>query len=350
MRRVLVFLILIPLGVLLLFRPHTTGPTEVGVRTIKWSLFSKSGVEERVYEPGGIYFFPAIINGWNTFDTRLENLQMTFDPRRASQGSREDLLFKTIDGNDLSLDVIISYRIEPAKAPHILRRVAIDDETLKDKVIRTVARSRPRDIFGELKTEEFYVSDRRDEKAERAKTVLNEMMNPYGIVVERVSTKDYRFNPAYQKAIEDKKVADQLVEKNKSATNAAEEEYLRKLEEARGEVNEMVAEADGRFRQAQIESDAYFEQQKRLAEAIQAEGIAEARGITEMNKALSGSGGEVMVKLKLAEALAGKRIVLLPSGGAFDLKTTDMNRLLELYGLRSVTRQSRGSAAPTPAP
>jgi len=213
---------------------------------------------------------------------------------------------------------------------------AIGDFELKDNIVRTIVRSRSRDIFGELKTEEFYTSDKREEKAERVKTSLNEMLNQYGVIVERVSTKDYRFNPAYQKAIEDKKVAEQVAEQNKAATKAAEEEYLKKLEDAKGEVNKMVAEADGRFRQAQIEADAYYEQQRRIASAIEAEGVAEAKGITELNKALAGSGGEVMVKMKIAEALEGKKIVLLPvSGSGMDIKTTDINKLLTTYGLRS---------------
>src|SRR5258705_10773511 len=42
---------------------------------------------------------------------------------------------------------------------------------------------------------------------------------------------------------------------------------------------------------------------------------------------ISGSGGEVMVKLKLAEALEGKKIILLPlSGSGIDIKTTDIDR------------------------
>ena len=319
------------------FWPHTTGPTEVGVRTVKWSLFAPKGVMDAVYAPGATYFFPAVLNDWHTFDTKLQNVEMTFDPSRGDRLHRDDLLFKTIDGNDISLDVIVSYRIDPAKAPIIVQYVGTTDWELKDKVVRTVARSRPRDVFGELKTEEFYVSDKREEKAEHVRAELNEMMNPYGIVVERVSTKDYRFNPAYQQAIEDKKVADQVAEQNKSATKAAQEEYVKKLEDAKGEVNKMVAEADGRFRQAQIEADAYYEQQQRIAAAIEAEGTAEAKGITEMNKALAGSGGEVMVKLKLAEALAGKRIMLLPvAGGGLDIKTTNVNRLLETYGAQKL--------------
>jgi regulator of protease activity HflC (stomatin/prohibitin superfamily) len=324
--------------------PHWTGPTEVGVRTVKWQPFRRQGVQEQVYPPGGIYFFPAVLNDWHTYDTKMANIEMTFDPSRGGRPVRGDLLFKTIDGNDLSLDVIISYRIDPAKAPYILQHVAPNDFELRDNVVRTITRSRPRDVFGELKTEEFYVSDRRDAKAEEAKAVLNSMLERYGVVVERVSTKDYRFNPAYQKAIEDKKVADQVAEQNKSATKAATEEYLKKLEDAKGEVNKMVAEADGRFRQAQIEADAHFEKQGRIAAAIEAEGIAEAKGITELNKALAGSGGEVMVKLKIAEALEGKKILLLPlSGAGMDLKTTDVNRLLETYGLRAMSREKKAA-------
>jgi len=324
------------LGVFLFF-PHTAGPTEVGVRTVKWSVLGTKGVEDRAYEPGAVYFFPAVFNDWHTFDTKLINIEMTHDPHRGDKPFRDDLLFKTIDGNDISLDVIVSYRIDPQKAPYILQYVANSDFELKDKVVRTIARSRPRDIFGELKTEEFYVSDKRDEKAEHVKEALNQLLGPYGVIVERVSTKDYRFNPAYQKAIEDKKIAEQVAEQNKSATRAAQEEYLKKLEDAKGEVNKMVAEADGRFRQSQIEADAYYEKQQRIAAAIEAEGTAEAKGITEMNKALTGSGGETMVKLKLAEALEGKRIVLLPvSGAGMDIKTTNVNQLLQTYGLKSL--------------
>jgi len=338
--RLLPLIILVPLLLALLFFPHATGPTEVGVRTIKWSPFAPRGVEDHVYAPGATYFFPVFTSDWNRFDTKLQNIEMHHDPHRGDRPIRDDLLFKTIDGNDISLDVIISYRIDPQKAPYILQYVASDDLELKDKIVRTVARSRPRDIFGELKTEEFYVSDRRDEKAEQVKDALNSILQPYGVIVERVSTKDYEFNPAYQKAIEDKKVADQVAEQNKSATKAAQEEYLKKLEDAKGEVNKMVAEADGHFRQAEIEADAYYQQQQRIAAAIEAEGIAEAKGITELNKALTGSGGEVMVKLKLAEALEGKRILLLPlSGSGLDIKTTNVNQLLQTYGLQRLADQ-----------
>ncbi|MCF6180214.1 MAG: prohibitin family protein, partial [Geopsychrobacter sp.] len=249
----------------------------------------------------------------------------------------DDLLFKTIDGNDISLDLIIAYRIDPKMAPYILQYVATSDKALRDKVVRTIARSKPRDIFGELATEEFYISDRRREKSDQVKQTMQKILGPYGIIVERVMTKDYRFVADYQRAIEDKKIADQMAEKNKSAQHAALEEYRKELESAKGEVNKLVADADGVFKKAKIEADAYYEQQKYLADAITAEGKAEARGIEQMNKALAGAGGETMVKLRIAEALQGKRIILLPlSGGGMNLKTTNINDLIDVMGVQAL--------------
>jgi regulator of protease activity HflC (stomatin/prohibitin superfamily) len=303
-------------------------------------------VEEHAYAPGSTYFFLPFVNDWHTLDTKLQNLEMTMDSKSGDRRGKDDLLFKTIDGNDISLDVIIAYRIDPEKASYIVQYVAPNDRLLRQKVLRTVSRAIPRDVFGELKTEDFYVADKRQAKAEKARQTLQDMLLPLGVIVERVLPKDYRFNPAYQQAIEGKKIADQLVEKNKSATRAAYEEYRKKVEDAKGEVNKMVAEADGEFQQAKIEADAYYDRQQRLAEAIEAEGQAEAEGLTKLNQALAGAGGEAMVKLEIAEALKNKRILLLPmSEGGLNLKTTDINELLTMQGLRSFDRRSQSNQA-----
>jgi hypothetical protein len=47
------------------------------------------------------------------------------------------------------------------------------------------------------------------------------------------------------------------------------------------------------------------------------------------------------VKLKIAEALEGKKIVLLPvASGGVDLKTTNVNRLLETSGLTRLAEEA----------
>jgi hypothetical protein len=57
-----------------------------------------------------------------------------------------------------------------------------------------------------------------------------------------------------------------------------------------------------------------------------------------MNRALTGSGGEALVKLRIAEALQDKKIMLLPvSEGGMNLKTTDVNKLIEMMGIKALS-------------
>ena len=45
-----------------------------------------------------------------------------------------------------------------------------------------------------------------------------------------------------------------------------------------------------------------------------------------------------IVKLRIAEAIQGKRIILLPlSEGGMNLKTTDINRLIETLGIKALS-------------
>ncbi len=326
--------------------PRSTGPTEVGVRTVKFSLFGKKGVEDKIYPPGSTFFFVPFINDWHVFDTRLNTLEMSGTKGRGDMlTGGDDLLFKTVDGNDISLDIVLSWKINPEKAPIILQEVATNMDELKENVIRTVTRSKPRDVFGELETEGFYLAEKRSQKAKEVEEALNKILKPLGVVVERVGTSDYRFNPEYQKAIEDRKVAQQRAEKAKSTTRATEQQFLAEVEEAKGDVAKMKAEADGLFEQAKIKADAEFKREERRAEAVRAEGLAEAAGIRKMNEALAGSGGESVVKLAIAEALQGKKIVLVPMGGGFDVRSTDINDLLKMYGANALGNPT-GSRAP----
>ena len=163
-----------------------------------------------------------------------------------------------------------------------------------------------------------------------------------GIVVERVLTKDYRFNAAYQQAIEDKKIADQKTEQNKSARKAKEEEYKRRLEDTKGEVNKLIAKADGNYKKTRIQSDAYYEKQKMVSKAIIAEGKAEYEAVRKMNQALAAAGGKTFVKFKIAESLEGKKIILIPtnSGNGMNLQTLDMNKLLNIKGAQNLSKKS----------
>src|SRR5689334_4324594 len=297
---------------------HATDSTEVGVRTIKW--FGKKGVQNHVYQPGSAYFFLPIFNEWDTFDTRLQVVEM----KGPSQ-----LILKTRDGNDLFVDVTFSYHIDPQKAPHIRQFVAKNDLELREKVFKTVARSRTRDFLGALSTDEFTHTEARNKAVDLAREGLQAIFDSYGIILERVSVMDYRFDPDYLKVITEKKVAEAKTLEVRAQMEAQREANKRMLNESEGQVKAMVASALGRFSNTVSAADAELDQKKILAQAILTEGTNTALAIIKQREAIASAGGETQIQLAFATNLLGKRIIMIPSGNAINLQTFDLNKALE---------------------
>ena len=145
--------------------------------------------------------------------------------------------------------------------------------------------------------------------------------------------------------IHDKKLAEQTAERMVSEGHAAQQEALRNLETAKGQVSQKIATAKGGLDQVKLHADADYFRSQREAEAILAEKKARAKGVEKTNQAMSGQGGRTMVKLRVADALAGKEIVFLPSGGKSGaLQTLNLNELLGRYAAARVEQAS--SVAP----
>lgn len=305
---------------------HTTEANEVGV-----VVNVLTGLDPEVRGPGATYFLAPLVTDWYTFSTQAQTLTMLADPSAGERASKDDLEFKTRDGNDVGVDVTILYRLEPDKAPFILTSVARDDMSLKERIVRPMARSLVRDVLNELSSEDIYAG-KKFEAAERARRVLDEALLQYGLRCDNVILGDHRFHERYQTAINDRKVFDQKVNTARSAAENVKREWAARLEATRGEVDQVIAQENGRAQQAMLQADAYYITRQKEAEAIMAEKTANAQGIREMNEALAGAGGRVMVKRKIAEQLNGKRIVVLPGGaGGAAVQKLDVNELLKMY-------------------
>src|SRR6266849_11209027 len=104
--------------------PHTTQATEVGVR------FNKITQSTETSDPGATYFFAPIINDWATYDTSTQNLVMSAKVAEGDRKEKDDLRFKTRDGNDIETDVAVRWRIDPTRAAFLWKRVAPTTEAL----------------------------------------------------------------------------------------------------------------------------------------------------------------------------------------------------------------------------
>jgi regulator of protease activity HflC (stomatin/prohibitin superfamily) len=323
---------------------HSTSETEVGVLVCKISLGCASkGVQREIYPPGSTNLFAAFIRDFYTFDAKLQNLEMTAQGGRGDRVGRDDLQFKTTDGNDISMDVTVAWQIDGPRAPDIVQSVGTSTEEVKEKLVRPMARTLVRDILNELDSEAVYNSDKRFEKAEKARAVLTQALEPFGVLIQQVILHEHRFNPEYEKVIRDRKLAEQRAEQLKSEAEAAAQEALRNLETARGKVASDIEAAKGKLAQIRLQADAAYYAQQQNADALLAERTAKAKAISKRNEALRGSGGRAMVKLKIAEALAGKPIVMIPTGAAgSSFNRLDLNKLIE------TVKSEPAAAAATP--
>jgi regulator of protease activity HflC (stomatin/prohibitin superfamily) len=230
------------------------------------------------------------------------------------------------------MDVTVVWQVDPKRTPQLLMEVGGSTDEIKEKLVRPMARTHVRDVLNELDSESVYNSDKRFEKAEKARVVLSGALSPFGVNVGQVILHEHRFNPEYERVIHDRKLAEQQAEQLKSEAEAASQESLRNLETARGRVASDIAGADGRLNQAKLGADAKYYAQQQNAEAILTERTSKAKAIAKRNEALRGTGGRAMVKLKVAEALDGKAIVLVPSGQAgAAFNRLDVNKLVDAF-------------------
>lgn len=313
--------------------PHATGATEVGVK------FNKLTRSTEIADPGATYFFMPIVNDWATFDTSTQSLIMTAKAREGDRREKDDLRFKTRDGNDIETDVTVRWRIDPSRAAYIWQVVAPTTESIKERIVRPNGRSYVRDVLNRLDSEEYYNPDLRFGAARDAGTLLAAEMKPYGIIVEGVILGDFSFKPDYQRLINGRKEAEKQAEKLEAQILATLEANKANLQTKISELTELYTRSQGALEQTKRNADAYVVRRQQEANATLAERNAVAEGIRKERAALNSSAGDAYVSLQLIDALQKKeirQIPKLPSGNVI----IDGNKLLQQLGVIQYTQQA----------
>jgi regulator of protease activity HflC (stomatin/prohibitin superfamily) len=308
--------------------PHSTGVTEVGVR------FNKLTRSVERASPGATYLFMPVLNDWKKYDTSTQSLIMTSAeaPGDGDREGKDDLRFKTRDGNDIETDVTVRWRIDPMKVEYIWKYVAPTTQELKERVVRPLARAYVRDVLNQLDSEEFYNPDLRFRTAAQAGDVLAAHLATYGVITEQVILGNFSFKPEYQKLINARKEAEKQAEKLEAEIHATDEGNRAMLQQKVAELSERLTMATGQNQQARRAADAYLVQRQQAAQATLAEKTAIATGIRKERAALNGSAGDAYVTLQLIDALQKKeirQIPHLPNGNVI----IDGNKLLEQLGV-----------------
>ena len=163
------------------------------------------------------------------------------------------------------------------------------------------------------------------EKADKSRRELNARLEKHGLIITSVIPGAFQFYKEYESKINEKKLADQEVEEQKSKANAATQaqehqrvEATKKKEvaiaEFAGSMKELIVQADADAEKVMKEADAYaiekqigadaeYYQREKNAQAILATAKTEAEGLRKMAEALTGEGGVNIVKMEYARRL-----------------------------------------------
>jgi len=250
-------------------------------------------------------------------------------PHKRAEG-RNNIRLKSADGNDIWVDVTVTYQIIENLAPILLQKVGRNLSDL-ERLVGVETRGVVRQVLGTLETRDFYQSVAREQKLEEAFNLLNQKLNPLGIKINSLNINQFRFLPEYEDLLRERALADQKRQEYEELTLAGEMEREAKIAKAKGDADAMRALSDGIKQRRKLEGEAELYSKKQEALASESKLLNEAEGLKQLVWSLSGPGGDNLVATELAKSLQGKKIILIPGEGN-SINLLNLNELMEKYG------------------
>jgi regulator of protease activity HflC (stomatin/prohibitin superfamily) len=307
-------------------------PGEAGVKQIKFGL--GKGIEPFVYGTGLHYV--GVGETMHRFPMRLQVLELSNSRNEASEdleGHRvaPGVNIQTSEGYMVQVDLTVLYRIaDPLKVMHTIG----PGRLFEDSAVIPRAHQDLRRALGELDAEDFYRGDKRVQKAHAAQQAIEAELKDKGIEVLQVLIRRYTYDQRYQQAIEQRKIQDQTVYKNEAEAKSASAAAAKNKVIAEGAAAVQVELARGEAEVKKLEADADLYRRKKAADGDLLVKLAEAQGTELENQALRGAGSENMVGLRMADALRGTRLIVLPTDGEGGMNPLDLKTLLKRFDVR----------------
>lgn len=311
------------------------GPSEYGIKVVRVPILGARGVHSEVYQTGfHIVLKPFDVEQMYLFPKDLQVLDLTGAREEAAREASvtKPAHIQTSDGFFVDVDVSILYRITD---PYLVFTHLGTGNLFETAGIMPKAEPVLKQTLGELTTEEFYNSPMRVKEAEQAKDLLNEALNPYGITVDQIVVRYFRYTEEIQKNIEERKLKDQLVFKNQAEQRAATEGAKLKKVTQEGQVGVDIALQQGAAYVTQKDADRDLYVRSKRAEADLLIKLAEAKRTQLRNDALQGAGSDRLVGLKMAEVYEGLQLIVLPSDGAAGVNPLDLERTMKLFDIQT---------------
>ena len=319
---------------------------QIGVKTAVWGL--KRGVVQKDYKPGWHRYIRKTAT-WDLYDATVQTFNFTREAR-TPDGKIEsrELPIRTVDDYNVTVDVIIKFQIQRGKAHKIREEIGPGD---RYKVfIASDIREISRNVLGKMTEKDLYNPDQKRRRAEEAKQLLSVAFEKRHINIIDFLILDMRFDPQLERKIKNVKLAelDEVLNISKEravnqrgitqtidATTEALAEKIQSNKDGKivslnaemvTKVTEILADANKFLIEKKAEGNLYKEERRAAGELLIAR--AKAEGERLRRKAMTGTGGDLIVALEAARNINLNDVVVSTQ----DIDLLDIDKMIDKLG------------------
>jgi len=194
-------------------------------------IFNKLTGGLRVTPSEGFYLLVPFVETVVVYDVKVKTYTMSGILFEGEVKGDDALQALTSDGQTVSLDLSVRFHPLTEKLVNLHKEIGVD---YVNKVVRPQVRAIARLTVSEFNVIEVY-SGKRQLIQERIAEKLRTLFAKNYIVLDEVLLRNVKFSPEFQKAIENKQIAQQEAQRMKYVLEQQEMEKKRKIIEAEGD-------------------------------------------------------------------------------------------------------------------
>ncbi len=197
-------------------------PGQVGVQT----LFGK--VQDNVLE-SGLHIIDPVVEVTN-FNIQTQNYTMSGITDEGAKTGDDAIRILSSDGLQVTIDLSVLYKVNPAKAPFILQNIGVNYE---EKIVRPVSRTAIRDNAVNYQAVDLY-STKRQEFQQKITQTIEQSFAKNGLELQQILVRNITLPASVRASIESKIQAEQDAQKMQFVLQKERQEADRKRVEAQG--------------------------------------------------------------------------------------------------------------------
>ncbi len=207
---IITLILILSVGILVFSGIRTVKSGEVGIK-VRFGKVIDTNLKE------GINFKVPIIEKIVRMNIKVQKAEV-------------DMSSASKDLQDVHMKIAVNYRVDGKKAPNLYKNVGTKYEEV---VLNPAIQESVKAVTSKYTAEELIT--KRNEVSDNCEKELNEKISMYGLMVDSLNITDFDFSDEFNKAIEEKQVAEQKVLTAKQELEKEKIEAEKKLVKARAE-------------------------------------------------------------------------------------------------------------------